>query len=695
MNTRTIAIAAVLMAGVVHSADLTLVDDSAATWDTATAVWTNTVAGGAKVKFSDGDNVLISSDYFTGESLVVSGPRNPGTVVFDISQTLKFGWKTSGSGLGYDTGLVTKRGSGTLLLCSDLSGSDVNAGGANQGNRMTNGVDIVEGEIACKNRNRHNFLGPRTTPYWVYVRNGASLSFLDGNQTGAADQNECGIKIRLEAGGRLNVCTNKTTASSSDNNLLCVNTLELAGGDIVAGNGARAHLVSGAANKGSLGDVSTIKIFNALVFSGNTPHAYGFADDTYPGYKHYAKNFLPGKISLNPHAPVEFRVDDIDQGDGVDAYVNVKDMFTWGTNTVGNYKSDIVKTGAGTICLTNGTLTGDFFVKEGTAQFLGQGFFPYNSSYLQTITVSTNATLKMTFRNLVNANDLSAAANVKIVVDHGMLDFSPYSGTYGSLQAKDWMFDDATLNIHNTGGNSSMGIFYFKDSVSFRGTRPLAMLPDTSLDTSYQAVLVGRGDGTRTVVEVADMTGDGRTDVTMGYHIWNGKTKENNNVVEYKDSGFVKTGAGTFAVASTANKVSGVVTVSNGTMRVDGSLVTPSSVEVASGAYLGGTGTVANVTLETGAGFAAPAGQTTPLTVQGDLALPATGVIDIANLDGVAERDMPSVSLVTATGTLSGTANLSNWTVKVNGVVSTKWRVTERNGVVGASYSNGLCIIFK
>jgi autotransporter-associated beta strand protein len=190
------------------------------------------------------------------------------------------------------------------------------------------------------------------------------------------------------------------------------------------------------------------------------------------------------------------------------------------------------------------------------------------------------------------------------------------------------------------------------------------------------------------------MTGDGRTDVVMGYHIWNGVTNMNQSSV-FTDSGFIKKGLGTFSVASMANKVSGVVAVSNGTLRVDGMLVTPSSVEVAAGAYLGGTGTVARVAMEAGAGFDAPAGQDKPLTVQGDLALPATGVVNISNLDGSEEKDMKPVNLVTATGDISGVGNLAGWTVKVNGVTTRKWRLAVKNGVLGAKFNNGFVITFK
>ena len=673
-----------------HAADLTLVGSGAANWNTTETVWTN--SAGNAVAFQNGDNVLISSDYFTGPSLTMTERLIPGDVEFDIDRNLDFSYSALANGIGKDAKSFVKRGSGTLRFCET-----VYANGVNYGNVMTCGVDVVQGEIALTKRNNYNSLGPSgdsATPYWVRVRNGASLSFLEGNQT-APNNDEAtssAIKIRLDEGSKLNVVTN------SPANAMCLflNTLMLGGGDIVLGSkaGQKSTGYLGGAN-----DSCSIKIFNELRFSGSVPHAFGYADGDYPGFKAYSLDGTLNStlVSLNAKAPIELCVDDISGDSGVDAYVNLN-AFTWGESTVGNlYKCDIVKTGAGTICLpTVKVLKGNFTVKEGTVEFRdGQGFFPGNGSYLQTITVLTNATLRMAKRNLINGEALTGTANVNIIVDHGTLDFSPGSGDRGMLCVGDCVFDDATLNIHNYGHNAFAGIFYFKRSLAFKGTREIVMSIDETLDnTRWQSILVNNDNGVRTTIDVADMTGDGRTDVTMGYHIWNANStgSESGWVT---DSGFVKTGAGTFSVASTANTVSGVVTVSNGTMRVDGSLVTPSSVEVAAGAYLGGTGTVANVTLETGAGFAATAGQSTPLTVQGDLALPATGVIDIANLDGVAERDMPSVNLVSATGTLSGDENLANWTVMVDGVPSRKWRLTAQGGVVRAKLNKGLIITFR
>ena len=228
-----------------------------------------------------------------------------------------------------------------------------------------------------------------------------------------------------------------------------------------------------------------MKIYNSLWFSGDTPHAFGLGGEEYPGCKSYSRDgtFRNYKISLNTYAPVEFRVDDITEG--VDAYVDMR-VFTWGTNTLGNFRSDLVKTGTGTLCFPSNNYTrpfvGDLTVKEGTVVFLSlfadvQNFFAAScSDPLQTITVSTGATLRLEKRNLTPWGR-DTTPNIKIVVDHGTLQYVTSYDNRGNMAARDWVFDDATIDVKNI-GHTRAGIFYFKNSVTFKGTRPLVMWPD-------------------------------------------------------------------------------------------------------------------------------------------------------------------------------------------------------------------------
>ena len=115
-------------------------------------------------------NLISNGIKYTLEGSVTFKARmGRNLVVFDIDDTFACGWGSKNTyGLDVDTKSFTKCGVGTLLLTTALNGSVVNAGGDTRfGNALTCGVEIVEGEIACKERNSHNFLGPRTILYWV------------------------------------------------------------------------------------------------------------------------------------------------------------------------------------------------------------------------------------------------------------------------------------------------------------------------------------------------------------------------------------------------------------------------------------------------------------------------------------------------------------------------------------------------
>jgi hypothetical protein len=81
--------------------------------------------------------------------------------------------------------------------------------------------------------------------------------------------------------------------------------------------------------------------------------------------------------------------------------------------------------------------------------------------------------------------------------------------------------------------------------------------------------------------------------------------------------------------------------------------------------------------------------------VEGDLVLPDTGVVDVLNLGGADEKDLPAVNIVRATGALSGTENLSGWIVKIDGVASKNWKIEVRNGIFRAKYNNGFAVVVR
>ncbi|HRR32942.1 MAG TPA: hypothetical protein P5026_02475 [Kiritimatiellia bacterium] len=89
-------------------------------WDTGkTANWSGNQT------FATGDNVTIRDAGLTDKSVMMTARVQPGDVIFDITDHLDFGWGDNNTyGLHVDTKSFTKTGPGTLLLRSDLSGTE-------------------------------------------------------------------------------------------------------------------------------------------------------------------------------------------------------------------------------------------------------------------------------------------------------------------------------------------------------------------------------------------------------------------------------------------------------------------------------------------------------------------------------------------------------------------------------------------
>lgn len=705
-RTTRIAIAAALALPLVTSArELTLAGSSDATWNTDAANTTWNV-NGSPTAFANGDDTTIGST-FTGSKITFGARVTPGDVVFDIGRTLTLDFGSANTyGLGINTKSFTKRGSGTLLMTHSVNTTLTN-GDERFGNAVTAGVEIVEGEIALKDPNVHHYFGPRTIPHWVHVRNGASLTFLARNQTGAYDNNECGFCVELDSGARLNHGTNNL--AQSDYRPLALHTLKLSGGDITNGVNAWRN------DANVLGGVCSMYLFNTLWFSGSMPHAFGF-ESGYDGCKRYAKGATIGGavtisgskygryISLNTRQPVEFRVDDITGDSGVDAYIN-PDMFTWGKNSAGVFKADIVKTGAGTLSVpvaksasTTKDFLGDITVAEGTLELAAQKIFPfstapYDATAAQTLTVSNGATVAFSIRNVVNGDTVSGDAitvpRLRLVVDGGTFKYHATGDNSGCNRFRECVFHDATIDIRNPGRNEFAGILAFMGPVSFSGSTPYVLDVNTDVDNKSQAIACYNDP--RTTFDVADITGNGAADVTLGLPLYNYATNNSARGI-LEGCGFVKTGAGTlrltYTFANEQKSLNGPVDVSNGVLRVDGRLTGPSMLTVAAGGFLGGTGMVNRVTLEPGAGLAALAGQTEPLHVQKSLALPATGVIAVSNPDGLDLNSLRTIPVLTAAtdgnGSLTGTENLVNWTVSVDGVHNGSWTLFADGNTVKA-----------
>lgn len=119
------------------------------------------------------------------------------------------------------------------------------------------------------------------------------------------------------------------------------------------------------------------------------------------------------------------------------------------------------------------------------------------------------------------------------------------------------------------------------------------------------------------------------------------------------------------------------------------------AVVVEAGGFLSGTGTVNNVSIAAGGGFAATAGQKGMLTIAGDATVPATGVVEIANPRGM-DTNRILVKFATVAGALTIPDDLSGWTVKVDGVTMPPGFALLRQGnTLLAGCVQGTMLIFR
>ena len=164
--------------------------------------------------------------------------------------------------------------------------------------------------------------------------------------------------------------------------------------------------------------------------------------------------------------------------------------------------------------------------------------------------------------------------------------------------------------------------------------------------------------------------------------------------------GFRKTGGGTMELnnpygggGGNTTRPTGVIAVEAGELGVNVDYSTAFKYAVADGAFLSGTGKVSKVEFAAGAGLRVDAGKADVLALAGaDFA--GGGVIEIS---GVAPEavDNLRVNCAKVGNPVTGTANLANWTVKVNGATVPRVTVNVYEGFLRASAVKGTYILFR
>lgn len=404
-------------------------------------------------------------------------------------------------------------------------------------------------------------------------------------------------------------------------------------------------------------------------------------------------------------APTEINVADITGDSGSDAIFNVNirnyvDQRLSGNTVVSTIiPSGFKKTGAGTVQFAayNNTYWGDCEICEGTvlldkADYNGSTEAAKNSSYSflgntasnRVIAVRSGATLDIRHQEMLRTASLGIVDDYKLhfIFDGGTLRLADKAvNMFGPLT-----FKNATIAYQGGwGGSSGLGILHMTGDVTVQGTQPVTLPPAT--ESSYLYL-----NTTNFVVDVEEPQGLFTIGLTVQHAI---STPVN----------FTKRGAGAVCFASPNPKfnayrkyIDGRASVESGTLIVDTlyDLSAASTIDVASGATIGGTGVVRRVTVAAGGGFYGKADQTEPLAIRGNLTIGANPIIHIDNPNGIAEDNIKA-KLFTASDTVTGAENLNNATVYLGGVAwdRGKYVINYKNGTLAVKSAKGTILIIQ
>jgi fibronectin-binding autotransporter adhesin len=358
----------------------------------------------------------------------------------------------------------------------------------------------------------------------------------------------------------------------------------------------------------------------------------------------------------------------------------------------------IIPTGAATT-----GINGDLVVKDDfTIQVDGMGTFGavllgnFSGTASKILTLNGNPSNVATNQR-VRVYGTNTTYNGDLVLNSALLTLAPYhangvqtyngviSGAGSIIQRGNGVTVLAGQNTYSGGTTPTAGAIAFgsddNGSVGSIGSGPLLLAPETTGATGTGLVLAS--GGARTIANpIQNQNGTnnltliigGVNDLTFsGQYTLNGNDNLlgtfSNRTIQVTNTalttisgvisdggqawGLIKTGPGILALSNTET-YTGPTAVSNGLLRVNGSLAAASTVTVATNATLGGTGTIGgNVSVVAG-GVLAPGNSIGTLTIGGNLTLAGNLGIEV-NRSGLASDK----AIVTGTLSNSGAGIIS------------------------------------
>ena len=496
------------------------------------------------------------------------------------------------------------------------------------------------------------------------------------------------------------------------------------------------HLMIGPlALDGSTFDFSGLRGYNGygimtfsgkLTFKGSTPYELLQSSvlevDSNKNFRHF---------SLWSDPKTEFCVDDItgDESEDVTLGIKLSEHCTNHTPVVMTLPGGLLKTGVGTLALTNmqNVFSGDIEVREGILQ-VGPNWHSNASSMGKTpayhwlgcltnenrrIVVKEGALLYFPNRNCFGTQgsitNLCKDINVTLVFDGGMFTNHLEQG-----------FVLPNIEFSNGGtvapgtGPYNYGRFMVKEKIAVRGSVPFywgLSRSNLSEGQKTQEALTLNGYP-ENEFEIEDVTGNNEVDATFGVPFIIGygffRPENGNNLLSDWKFGFKKTGAGTMRI--TAQKVrydnsgtasgfssrsfNGDPKVLEGTLQVDGDMSLSDTVRVSAGAYLSGTGLVNNVSIAQGGGLRVRDGQSDALRIGGNLSVADGLRIEVLLADGADMRDVRA-KMLAVTGEIEGMESLVSASVFVDGVSVPNIKLRLDDGALSLRYMRGTTVVFR
>lgn len=241
----------------------------------------------------------------------------------------------------------------------------------------------------------------------------------------------------------------------------------------------------------------------------------------------------------------------------------------------------------------------------------------YGKGFTGDIVVSNGATLSLRNQNSMGSDSLGVATGTTTVQNGGTLLLDPFSQTSISYNSETIAFQGSSTLTNRLNGQNSLSTA-ITGSVSTAGTLTVNTREDVLTSNAVSLELSGA------------ITGNGGVN-------------------------FGTTGgrSGTYIISNNSNGYLGATNVKSGTLVVNGNISTSSLTTVESGAALGGSGTVGDLTILAG-GSLNPGNSPGQLTVNGNYSQAGTLNIEVNGLTAGTQHDQVNVlGTVTLGGILS------------------------------------------